>query len=125
MPVEVYSGIAPPTALLAEMARRSHFQSSFLRPQYQSGLSTHSVSQPPSPTPLGPPSAFGPSSSQHAPSGLGNPEEAPPPSYEDAIAEDIGPVDGPRRDYQQPEVTRPFGDEKRGGWFRKDERLFP
>lgn len=52
-------------------------------------------------------------------------EEAPPPSYEDAIAEDIGPVDGPRRDYQQPEVTRPVGNEKRNERFRNDERLFP
>ena len=106
------------------MARRSQSQN-FLRPHIQSGLSTHSVSQPPSPIPLRTPSTFGSSSPQYTPPPVANPEEAPPPSYEDAIAEDIGPVDGPRRDYSQPEVTRPVGDEKRGGRFRNDERLFP
>lgn len=28
-------------------------------------------------------------------------DNVPPPTYEDAIADDIGPVDGPRRRYQQ------------------------
>ena len=51
------------------------------------------------------------------------PEDAPP-SYEDTMAEDLAPVDGPRRDYQQP-VTAPLvGDTKRTGLF-SNERLFP
>ncbi len=43
-------------------------------------------------------------------------DEAPP-SYEDAIAEDMPPIDGPRRDYAPPpvsaQVTGVFGDQKR------------
>ena len=31
--------------------------------------------------------------------------DAAPPSYEDAMAEEIGPVDGPRRDYHPPPTT--------------------
>jgi hypothetical protein len=36
-----------------------------------------------------------------------DPDE-PPPSYDDAMADDLGPVDGPRRDYEQP-VSQPVG----------------
>lgn len=47
-----------------------------------------------------------------------------PPSYEDAIAEDIGPVDGPRRDYNQPDVP-PNASRLSDDWKPSGERLFP
>jgi len=47
-----------------------------------------------------------------------------PPSYEDAIAEDIGPVDGPRRDYNQPDVP-PGAPRLSDDWKPSGERLFP
>jgi len=66
-------------------------------------------------------------------SGIAPPEYGPPlptgdddapPSYEDAMAEDVGPVDGPRREYNQPDVPpgapRISNDGKSSG-----ERLFP
>jgi hypothetical protein len=58
----------------------------------------------------------------------GSTEDAPP-SYEDAIADEIGPVDGPRRDYSgmtNENAPSDVGDEKgsgekSGNWGR----LFP
>ncbi|TAQ90922.1 hypothetical protein B7494_g818 [Chlorociboria aeruginascens] len=74
--VDIYSGIKPPEALLSAMA----------------------TSHPPVPTrPTAPPMdpAYPPQ--------LGTPAAAQvedaPPSYEDAMAEDITPADGPRREY--------------------------
>lgn len=75
MPVQVYSGIAPPQALLNAMA---------------SSLPGAS-DEAPQEAPQQPPPQFAPSETA----------EEPPPSYEDAIADDLGPVDGPRRDYHQ------------------------
>jgi hypothetical protein len=88
----VYSGIAPPPALLAAM-------------------------QAPQPPPRPPPrpgvpavpnasaSAYHQSVLQHGTSGsaVGQYEDAPP-SYEDAIAEDMPPVNGPRVGYIPPPV---------------------
>ena len=154
MPVQLYSGIRPPPELLAKMFRPGHPQSqsqspSTLVPPLSRPASN---SAPPSPTPLSVPPPFqpGPSSASAfgggsggggGGGGVGGPlgpggerEEAPPPSYEDAIAEDIGPVDGPRRDYLQPERTMSVGERKRNGlggrWGGSgsggmDERLFP
>lgn len=48
------------------------------------------------------------------------PDEAPP-SYEDAMADDLAPIDGPRRQYEQQPSQTPIGDEKRSG----NDRLFP
>ncbi|KAL9086908.1 MAG: hypothetical protein Q9165_006914 [Trypethelium subeluteriae] len=46
--------------------------------------------------------------SPSTPSGLGQPVETQyedaPPSYEDVIAQDLPPIDGPRRDYAPPPV---------------------
>lgn len=124
MPVQVYSGIAPPAALLAEMARRTESHP-LLQPGPQAAFGIPSASQPPSPIPLSNASIPGAWGAQYAVPLRDDSEEPPPPSYEDAIAEEIGPVDGPRRDYQQPEVTRPVGNEKRNERLRNDERLFP
>ena len=80
MPVIVYSGIRPPQALLnATMSQPTP---------------SHAPPQTPS-TPSHPPQSSGP-----PPSNV--PADAPP-SYEDAIADDLRPIDGPRREYTQPQ----------------------
>ncbi|KAI9777522.1 MAG: hypothetical protein M1839_008816 [Geoglossum umbratile] len=119
IPTQVFSGIAPPQALLKAMTR-NHIpeslsppplstSSSFLSPSSSAGTSD----RPPTPsTPLRPVSAAytkppiiggNVTGHQHGPpvgyAGIGG-DEAPP-SYEDAMADEIGPVDGPRRDYSQ------------------------
>ena len=63
-------------------------------------------------------------STAFAPPSTEIPDEAPP-SYEDALAEDMAPVDGPRREYNQPQGAPVTGDSKRGGLFGASERLFP
>jgi hypothetical protein len=43
---------------------------------------------------------------------VGPDDTVPPPTYEDAIADDIAPVDGPRRRYQQEgDYYRPLPDD--------------
>ena len=107
MPVDVYSGIAPPQALLDQMANRPPAQ--------------------PTPNHNRPPGfANGPPTSVPAGQGQGghvepSPSDIPldaPPSYEDAMADDLAPIDGPRRDYSAPSSGR---GEKSGD----DDRLFP
>ncbi|KAI9788718.1 MAG: hypothetical protein M1835_002117 [Candelina submexicana] len=77
MPVQVYSGIAPPPALLSIMA------------DSQSA-----------------PLPFTPSSAAAGDA---------PPSYEDAMAIELAPVDGPRRQYAQANAAGPsgFGDDRK------------
>ena len=70
--VEVYSGIAPPKALLEAMAASRGKDKS--RPDHP-------------PLPLRPPE----------PNSYG--DDAALPSYEDAIADSLGPLEGPRREY--------------------------
>ena len=104
MQVQVYSGIAPPQELLNAMANNIPTAPS------QTPFSQQKPSYPQQAPPQ-----FGPAS-------LDVPNEAPP-SYEDAIADDLGPVDGPRRDYAQPQQQHtPTGSGEKGGW---GERLFP
>ncbi|KAG8533763.1 uncharacterized protein KY384_001504 [Bacidia gigantensis] len=88
MPCQVYSGVAPPEALLEAMSHRPE--------------------EPPPPMPARPPTqtggVTGSGPTQTTDHIEPSPEDIPPdapPSYEDAIAEDMAPVDGPRRDYQQ------------------------
>jgi hypothetical protein len=83
-PVTVYSGIEPPAALLEAMSTRPS------RPPVPARPSSMSAAARPTHDPLYPP--------QLATPGAAPPDDAPP-SYEDAMADDIGPVDGPRRDY--------------------------
>lgn len=98
MHVEVYSGIAPPQALLNAMASNPLIGAS-------NQLHQQSQQQPPP---------------QLAPSEIG---EEGPPSYEDAIADGLGPVDGPRRDDGNPPHARvPTESPEKRGW---GERLFP
>ncbi|KAL8825479.1 MAG: hypothetical protein Q9191_004391 [Dirinaria sp. TL-2023a] len=97
MPVQVYSGIAPPQALLNAMANNPV---------------TGTSNQLPQQAPQQPPPPFAPSDIA----------DDVPPSYEDAIADELGPVDGPRREYEPPQHPRTSTEspEKRG-W---GERLF-
>ncbi|KAK5156450.1 hypothetical protein LTR04_005626 [Oleoguttula sp. CCFEE 6159] len=103
LPVQIFSGIAPPPALLAAMANA------------HSGI--HSVPPPPfPPRPASFPSkqsteAQSPvqrlsldtqAHQQQGTSQTPQPYEDAPPSYEDAIAQDMPPVDGPRSDYAPP-----------------------
>ena len=132
MPVKVYSGIKPPPALLRAIAtshQRPHV------PMDPSPISP-SIGSHPSLAYI-PSSPSTPSYEQHSPR-VGTlappqrplPDDDAPPSYEDAMADEIGPVDGPRRDYNipsQPERRQnSLNDESKGlGLSRKpSERLF-
>ena len=128
--VQVYSGIAPPPQLLKAMASHEQQQHNsgpaFARPPEPNKHAA--LSEKPS-TPTSE-SDLVPAQVGHyaAPQGSEFPEEAPP-SYEDAMADDLAPVDGPRRDYDVPEEEQlpAFNpDSKTGGGLgrRISERLF-
>jgi hypothetical protein len=99
--VKVYSGIAPPPALLDAMAAEGKIHSS------------KSDARNPRPSDNGdipPPKPQRPSTDAPVPSpaAAAQPEEGyddAPPSYEDAMADGIGPVDGPRREYNPPNAS--------------------
>ena len=126
MPLKIYSGIAPPPQLLAAMSNPVDHQSSSTpvpvpvpAPQLPQRLPTfpqrpNYPTQPPSnfiPTgqvPLAetPPiisssTSHTPLSHQHPHPGSSDFDDAPPPSYEDAMADELAPVSGPRRDYAE------------------------
>ncbi|KAL9613150.1 MAG: hypothetical protein Q9167_002315 [Letrouitia subvulpina] len=119
MPLRIFSGIAPPPALLDAMRERA-------------AASNPSAHVPETPSQSGPGGADSSVPSYTGPSEPVGPEgpfpaEAPP-SYEDAIAEDLGPVDGPRGEYHQVPMSEADGfgvDEKGGKAGAKGERLFP
>ena len=118
MPVEVYSGIAPPQALLDQVAGRPSSQPApnlNLRPPG----STNSPSQGHSPGPSRPSTQAQSDHIEPSPSDI--PDEAPP-SYEDAMADDLAPIDGPRRDYHQQTTSTPA---RSGGKGSANDRLFP
>jgi hypothetical protein len=86
LPVKVYSGIAPPAALLQAM---------------KSGNIPSKIEEPPS-LPSGKPPPFSPTegeASSSAPSQAPPSYEEAPPSYEDTVAHDMPPVEGPRSNY--------------------------
>lgn len=95
MPVKVYSGISPPQALLDAMAENGHIQPT-VSPTKPSRPSQETSAPPPMPPrPTRPPAPL-------------NPEDGyddAPPSYEDAMAETLSPVDGPRREYNPPATS--------------------
>jgi hypothetical protein len=114
LPVEVWSGIAPPPELVEAMKQRAGNDAAS-QPPRQSKVDTANApayegSQPPAPV-----------------QPVQDSDDAPP-SYEDAIAEEFTPVDGPRRDYSVPNSEGPapaFNNEKGGGLSRRiSERLF-
>ena len=104
MPVKVYSGIRPPQALLDAMMSNPPL------PQV-SQQTPSTLTQPPQP--FGPP-----------PPNI--PGDAPP-SYEDAMADDLGPIDGPRREYTQPQQPpqQPQIQESSPASEKTTQRLFP
>jgi hypothetical protein len=126
LPVQVWSGIAPPPELLRQMSinTRTNGSAIFDRP----APAKASYDPPSGPPPFTPTS----SESSHEPRvGTANsdvPDDAPP-SYDDVMAEDIGPVDGPRREYNVPQsegIESPAfnPDSKSGIGRRVSERLF-
>ena len=106
MPCQVYSGVAPPEALLAAMSNRPSEVPPPMpaRPGTQTGgVTGHSLAGPTQTTDHIEPS----------------PEDLPPdapPSYEDAIADTMPQIDGPRREYQQSQPPT--------GANEKSQRLF-
>ncbi|KAF2494223.1 arrestin [Lophium mytilinum] len=118
LPVKVFSGIKPPAALLQAMASGDG--------KLQPGLAPASLQPEAGPvmphTPVDPP----PFSNNHFPPQQGAPYQPPPmaagfedapPSYEDAVAQDLPPINGYRGEYQPPPFPegepRFSGDEKR------------
>ncbi|RMD41418.1 hypothetical protein DV735_g3678, partial [Chaetothyriales sp. CBS 134920] len=97
MPVKVFSGIRPPPELLGRMAPG------------QQGLQVPVNGYHPDPdvpnTPIYDHSAQPAPVGSQLPPQLDIPDEAPP-SYEDAMAEDLAPIDGPRRHYSVPETEQ-------------------
>lgn len=115
--VEVYSGIPPPRQLLENMAAAAS------KPVYNQAPPANAA-YPVTPT------APSYSSIPPAQGSFGGPTLDPsqsmdaPPSYEDAIAEDIGPVDGPRREYNNSAATaHPAGSGEKDS--TQGDRLFP
>ncbi|KAJ5806886.1 hypothetical protein N7474_010478 [Penicillium riverlandense] len=98
MPVKVYSGIAPPQALLDALAAASLQPSSpnTQSPRTSQLSSSANAGQPRPPMPPRP-------ATLPAAVSVGDVYDEAPPSYEDAMAENIGPVDGPRREYHPPD----------------------
>ncbi|KAJ5300497.1 Chitinase II [Penicillium atrosanguineum] len=93
MPVKIYSGIAPPQALLDAIAAAA-VQPSPSKPTAPTVPDTNSR-----PTmPLRPSGA--PDAAQS-----GTTYDDAPPSYEDTMAENLSPVDGPRREYHPPDAS--------------------
>ncbi|KAK5051534.1 hypothetical protein LTR84_003186 [Exophiala bonariae] len=139
LPVQIYSGIAPPAKLLELMANNPVRQPipPPLIPRPSDSKATHSAAESSAPTtPLYEPSTPLHDINSH-PAPVGNyaaqqpsdyPDDAPP-SYEDAIADEVAPVDGPRRDYNLPPSANAEGpafnpDSKSGLSRRVSERLF-
>jgi hypothetical protein len=139
LPVLVYSGIAPPEKLLQAMAKNPRPQPPLMMapsPVQSIGENTtvwpssgglHTPIDTPS-TPLDELNAYPAMiGTQHSNDEQSDIPDVAPPSYEDAMAEDIAPVDGPRRDYNVAEdVQRPaFNPDSKGGLGRRvSERLF-
>lgn len=137
LPVEVYSGIAPPEKLLQAMANNPRPQPIpaplFPPPsnisESSSTIYPQDMPTPTTATPLSDIKSFPPSVGHvNNQQSYQVPDDAPP-SYEDAIADEIAPVDGPRRDYHlagsdnvQQDSFNP--DSKSGLNRRVSERLF-
>jgi hypothetical protein len=120
LPVKVFSGIKPPAALLQAMASGDQN----LKPGLPSVPATlHADPGPAIPhTPVDPPSFSGnqfppQQGAPNAPPAAASGFEDAPPSYEDAIAQDLPPINGYRGEYQPPPFPegepRFAGDEKR------------
>jgi len=130
LPVNVFSGVVPPPELLRAVASQNN--------PFQVSSGTDLLANGASNT-YGPPTPVTPTYEQNQyPAAVGSfgpqppsagPDDAPP-SYEDAMAEEIGPVDGPRREYAVPgdpvHRENAFNSDSKGGGLsrRLSERLF-
>ena len=110
LPVKVYSGIAPPKALLDAtlVGDAGKLKPTYLEPNAHSYTPT---------TPVSPQGFHG---ANAFPPAQGTSQQVPyddaPPSYEDAIGQDLPPINGYRGNYQPPPVPEDaprFSDEKR------------
>lgn len=99
MPVKIYSGIAPPQALLDAMAASGQ-PPKMAKPNLPSGDTMGRPPVPPRPN------------NQPIPAGPDDVYDEAPPSYEDAMAESLSPVDGPRREYNPPTAPSPSARER-------------
>jgi hypothetical protein len=119
LPVKIYSGIAPPKALLqaaltGDGQKLKPPMNTLNAPPYQQSQAPHT---PTTPTHAGfatGPNAF-PGQPVHPTPQAGGTDEAPP-SYEEAIGQDLPPINGYRGSYQPPPVPEGaprFSDEKR------------
>ncbi|KGO53855.1 Arrestin-like, N-terminal [Penicillium expansum] len=96
MPVRVFSGIAPPQALLDAMAAASlQPSSSKMKPQPSLPTEVGNNRPPIPPRPNGEP----------VPVNSGDAYDDAPPSYEDTMGDHLSPVDGPRREYHPPDAS--------------------
>ncbi|KAH7138644.1 arrestin [Dendryphion nanum] len=115
LPVKVYSGIAPPQALL-----QAALTGDAGKVNPSTGLSPPPEKPQVSQTPTSPAAAPPPFSVQQG-QPVGGPQipapyDEAPPSYEDAIGQDLPPINGYRGSYQPPPVPEGaprFSDEKR------------
>lgn len=114
LPVKVYSGIAPPKALLdAGFAAESKPSASNLNVPHQQAQAPHT---PTTPTHAGFNSANAFSGQPHPAPGAAPAYDDAPPSYEDAIGQELPPINGYRGSYAPPpapEGASGFPDEKR------------
>jgi hypothetical protein len=106
LPVKVYSGIAPPKALLEAALVGDE------------GTTANLGVPPPAQRPHAPttPSHTGPSTIPTTTRPQSDSFEAPPPTYEEAVGQDLPPINGYRGTYQPPPVPEGaprFSDEKR------------
>ncbi|KKK26830.1 hypothetical protein ARAM_003393 [Aspergillus rambellii] len=94
VPAKVYSGITPPQALLDAMATNTQRAPTFPAPAPNRPQDNASERPPMPPRPAAPPA-----------DGSDEGYDDAPPSYEDAMAESLSPVDGPRREYNPPDAS--------------------
>lgn len=133
IPVEVWSGIPPPPELLAAMEERAGNEGKQQTPIPDHSTPSKLANETPTTPIYEPPQNAEPPGTSQPPIPDDLPDHAPP-SYEDAMAEDFAPVDGPRRNYsvadgEQP--APPFASDSKGGGGgagslgrRVSERLF-
>lgn len=119
LPVQVWSGIPVPQALLdaaaGRLPSRPPTQTFQANPQHGNNRPPTFPAGLPPPFPARPPAAQAQGTSDHIePSPEDIPADAPP-SYDDAIADELVPINGPRRDYaqQQSQGLPSAEDEKR------------
>ncbi|KAL3469445.1 hypothetical protein BJX99DRAFT_241301 [Aspergillus californicus] len=95
IPVRVFSGISPPPALLEAMATNTRIKPK--SPKHTPSWPREDDRERP-PMPPRPPAVAPPTSAEDA-------FDDAPPSYEDAIADTLSPLDGPRREYYPPDAS--------------------